>query len=69
MPTTEAQKRATYNWRLRNKDQYKIKTNEYVKKYYANNSQKWNEKSVLRQRYNRECNYEIVAKIFLKILR
>jgi hypothetical protein len=67
MPTTEAQKRATKMWRLRNPELYKERQNQYV----AKNRDRVNELSAQRQQkyyYDKKtCSYESTVKELFKM--
>lgn len=67
MPTTEAQKRATKMWRLRNPELYKDRQNQYV----AKNRDRINELSAQRQQkyyYDKKTfSYESTVKELFKM--
>ena len=67
MPTTEAQKRATKMWRLRNRELYNERQNQYV----AKNRDRINELSAQRQvKYyydKKACSYEWTVKELFKM--
>ena len=69
MPITEAQKRATYNWRAKNREQYNEQHLKSQLKYNHANSKERNLYAINRYYYHRSFNYEVVAKTFLNILR
>lgn len=67
--TTESQKRANIKWRALNRLQYNESSKIYNLKYNNANRKKKNEKSNVAYHIKRESNYEVIKKIFLKILR
>jgi|LauGreDrversion2_3_1035106.scaffolds.fasta_scaffold304318_1 hypothetical protein len=69
MPYTEAQKKATYKWRANNREQYNNMLLKYTKKYYTDHLESRREYGKNYNRLRREYDYNVVAKIFLKILR
>jgi len=62
MPSTEAQKRATKMWRLRNRELYNEKQNDYV----ARNRNRVNELTAQREKIyyyaKKACSYEWAVK-------
>lgn len=69
MPITEAQKRATYAWRARNREEYNRRNLKHEMKYNHTHSKERNLYEMNRYYYRRYFNYEIIAKTFLNILR
>jgi len=66
---TDAQKRACIKWRENHREVYNARNLVYNLKYGAKNKTTINAYAKAKYHYDRDNSYEVIAKIFLKILR
>ena len=65
---TEAQKRATLKWRLKNKEKWNLYMADMNYDYRHKDMEANRRNNNLNYRYRQDCKYAVISKLFLKIL-